>query len=106
MAASAGAIGTGGIMAAIGAAVLLVGVGMFMSGPIVQAEHQQNSGFLGLGGSQSSSASFNALPVMGLVLVLVGAIVLLAGLKGVMAAFERGKERDEGTRHHLTVKRE
>ena len=106
MAASAGALGTGVVIAVLGAVVLLFGLGMFASGPLFTAEHQQQSSFLGLGGSStSSSASVNLMPVLGLVLVLIGAVVLLAGLKGVMNTFEKGKERDEGTKHTLITER-
>lgn len=105
MGVSAGALGTGTVTAVVGVAVMLFGIGLFASGPLFTAEARQDSGFLGVGGSQSSSASLNLMPVLGLVLVLVGAVVLVVGLKGVMHSFERGKERDEGTRHHLTLER-
>lgn len=108
MGVSAGALGTGVIAMVVGALVMLAGVGMFLSGPVFSAEQTQSSqGPLGLGGSSSStSAAVNIVPVLGLLLVLIGAIILVIGLKGSMHSFERGKERDEGTRHHLTVKRE
>jgi hypothetical protein len=106
MGVSAGAAGMGMVAVVVGALLMLAGAGLFMSGPLVSASHQQDSGILGIGSSSSSSGSVNLLPVLGLVVVLIGAIVLVVGLKGTMHSFERGKERDEGTRHHLTVKKE
>lgn len=106
MGVSAGALGTGTIAAVVGVFAMIIGVGMFASGPLFTAETSSDSGFLGVGSSQSSSASLNLMPVLGLVVVLIGAVIFLVGLKGVMHSFERGKERDEGTRHHLTVKKE
>lgn len=105
MGVSAGALGTGAVISVIGAVVLLFGLGLFASGPLFTAEHSSESGFLGTSQRSSSSASLNLMPVLGLVLVVIGAVVLLAGLRGVMHSFERGKEREEGTRHHLTVER-
>jgi hypothetical protein len=105
MGVSAGALGTGMAAVLVGGFVMLAGVGMFLSGPLVTAHYHNSNGVLGIGGSQSASSSVNLLPVLGLVVVLVGAAILLAGLRGTMHTFERGKERDEGTRHHLTVER-
>ena len=105
MAASAGAVGVGGIAAVIGGMLLVAGIAMFASGPFFTAQQQNDSGIFGIGASQSASATVNLVPVLGVVLVLVGAVVLVVGLKGTMHAFDRGKERDEGTRHHLTVER-
>ncbi|MCA1812774.1 MAG: hypothetical protein LC624_02345 [Halobacteriales archaeon] len=101
MAASAGAVGIGGIMAVLGTVLLIAGIGMFMSGPLVTTSYQQNSGLFGIGGSQSASGSVNLVPILGLVLVVVGAVVLIVGLKGTMRAFEKGKERDEGTKQRI-----
>ena len=108
MGVSAGAAGVGMGAVIIGALLMLAGTGMFMSGPLFTASHEQSTnGPLGLGGSSNSaSATLNLVPVLGLVVVLIGAVVLVIGLKGAMHSFERGKERDEGTRHHLTVKKE
>jgi hypothetical protein len=105
MAASAGAVGTGAVMAVVGAALLLFGLGL-AAAPLFTASGEQHSSFLNLFGSgQSGSASFDALPLIGIVLVVLGAGVLLAGLKGVMHSFEKGKERDEGTKHTLVTER-
>ncbi|HEV8360999.1 MAG TPA: hypothetical protein VGR28_11145 [Candidatus Thermoplasmatota archaeon] len=105
MAVSAGALGTGMVAVIVGAFVIIAGVGMFMSGPLMSANYEQSSnGPLGLGGSSSSASStLNLAPVLGLAVVLIGAVLLVVGLQGTMLTFERGKERDEGTRHHLTV---
>ena len=105
MAFSAGALGTSTVAAAAGVVLMILGIPLFASGPLFSTSHEENSGLLGIGGSQSSSASVNLLPVLGIVFVLIGAAVLLVGLKGAMHTFERGRERDEGTRHHLTIER-
>lgn len=94
MGVSGGAVGTGVVATGLGIALLVVGVVAFMSGPIFYAEHQENEGFLGMGGSSSSQAGVNPIPILGLVLVLVGAIVLVVGLKGTMSSFDRGKDRE------------
>lgn len=106
MGVSTGAALMGVVIAMVGFFVLMNGVVMFMDGPMVSGHTERNEGLLGIGGSSSSSGSFNPAPLLGLVLVPIGGVMLYAGLKGTMGAFERGQERAEGTRHHLTVKRE
>lgn len=96
MTVSGGAVGTGTVATGLGIAMLVVGLVLAMSGPIFHAQHQENQGVLGVGGSSSSSASLNPVPLLGYLLVLVGGIVLVVGLSGMMKSFERGKDREAG----------
>lgn len=94
MAVSGGAVGTGVVATGLGIALLVVGIVAATSGPIFYAEHQESEGFLGMGGSSSSQAGLNPIPILGYLLLLVGAIVLVVGLKGMMQSFEKGKDRE------------
>lgn len=96
MAVSGGAVGTGVVATALGIALLVVGIVAFTSGPLFYAEHQESEGFLGLGGSSSSQAGVNPIPILGGLLVIVGGIVLVVGLSGMMRSFDKGKDREAG----------
>jgi hypothetical protein len=99
-------VGTGAVIAIVGAVVLIFGIGLAAAPVFTATGEQHDSGPLGLfGGGQSGSASFNAMPIVGFVLIIVGAVMLLAGLKGAMQSFEKGKERDEGTKHTLITEK-
>jgi hypothetical protein len=95
MGVSYGALGTGTVAAVVGVVLLGASVLLVASGPLFDAEHQQRSGFLGLGAGSSGSATFNAGPLLGLVLVLLGGVVLVVGLAGLMRSFDQGKARDD-----------
>lgn len=94
MAVSGGAVGTGTVATGLGIAFLVVGIVLAMSGPVVFAEHEQNSGLFGIGSSSSSRGGVNPVPILGYILILMGGIVLIVGLKGMMSSFEKGKDRD------------
>ena len=71
----------------LGLALGALGVfAMVQAGSFASAGATAERGPLGLWGSASESASVPTLPWAGLVLALVGAVVLLAGLRGMLAA--------------------
>lgn len=90
---STGAASTGAVATVIGVALLMIGALLVFTGPIAQGEAQEQSGPLGLWSESSGSASFNAIPILGFIMAIVGALVLIVGLKGLMHSFERGKDR-------------